>query len=99
LITDILNEMQVYLAGGDGIGGTLLNQKIQDAAMLCLDRRFPLFHQADSANWHKVIDRAKKGDGDALAAVGHKADPESHPVCKAILDFVGSGKKGTDIRK
>ncbi len=99
LITDILNEMQVYLAGGDSIGGTMLNQKIQDAATLCLDRLYPLFHQADSADWHKVIDRAKKGDGDALAAVGHKGDPENHAVCKAILDYVGSGKKGTDVRK
>ena len=99
LITDILNEMQVYLAGGDSIGGTLLNQKIQDAATLCLDRLYPLFHQADSADWHKVIDRAKKGDGDALAAVGHKGDPENHAVCKAILDYVGSGKKGTEVRK
>jgi hypothetical protein len=99
LITDILNEMQVYLAGGDGVGGTLLNQKIQEAATLCLDRLYPLFHQADSADWHKVIERAKKGDGDALAAVGHKGDPENHPVCKAILDFVGSGKKGTEVRK
>ena len=99
LITDILNEMQVYLSGGDGIGGTLLNQKIQDGATLCLDRLYPLFHQADSADWHKVIDRAKKGDGDALAAVGHKGDPENHAVCKAILDYVGSGKKGTEVRK
>lgn len=99
LITDILNEMQVYLAGGDSIGGTLLNQKIQDAATLCLDRLYPLFHQADSADWHKVIDRARKGDGDALTAVGHKGDPENHSVCKAILDFVGSGKKGTEVRK
>jgi hypothetical protein len=99
LITDILNEMQVYLAGGDSIGGTLLNQKIQDAAMQCLDRLYPLFHQADSADWHKVIDRARKGDGDALAAVGHKGDPENHPVCKEILDYIGSGKKGTEIRK
>jgi hypothetical protein len=99
LISDILNEMQVYLAGGDSIGGTLLNQKIQDAATLCLDRLYPLFHQADSADWHKVIERAKKGDGDALTAVGHKGDPENHPVCKAILEFVGSGKKGTEVRK
>lgn len=99
LITDILNEMQVYLAGGDSIGGTLLNQKIQDAATLCLDRLYPLFHQADSADWHKVIERAKKGDGDALIAVGHKGDPENHSVCKAILDCVGSGKKGTEVRK
>ena len=99
LITDILNEMQVYLAGGDSVGGTLLIPKIQDGATLCLDRLYPLFHQADSADWHKVIERAKKGDGDALAAVGHKGDPENHAVCKAILDFVGSGKKGTEVRK
>lgn len=99
LITDILNEMQVYLAGGDGVGGTLLNQKVQDAATLCLDRLYPLFHQADSADWHKVIERAKKGDGDALTAVSHKGDPENHAVCKAVLEFVGSGKKGTEVRK
>ncbi len=24
---------------------------------------------------------------------------KTHPVCKAVLDFVGSGKKGTEIRK
>jgi hypothetical protein len=99
LITEILNETQVYLAGGDAIAGSLLNQKVQDAATMCLDRLYPLFHQADSADWPKVWERAKKGDGDALAAVGHKGDPKSHPVCKAILDFVGSGKRGTDIRK
>jgi hypothetical protein len=99
LITDILNEMQVYLAGGDPIGGTLLKDKIEDAATLCLDRLYPLFHQADSADWHKVIERTKKGDGDALTVVGHKGNPEEHPVCKAILEFVGSGKKGTEVRK
>ena len=60
---------------------------------------FPQFHQADTPDWHKVIERGKKGDGDALAAVGHKGDPDTHPVCKAVRDFVGSGKKGTDIRK
>ena len=63
------------------------------------DRLYPQFHLADSPEWHKVIERARKGDGDAMAAVGHKGDPETHPVCKAILDYVGSGKKGTDIRK
>src|SRR5262249_50843022 len=45
------------------------------------------------------IERSKKGDGDALAAVGHKGDPESHAVCKAVIDFIGSGKRGTDVRK
>jgi hypothetical protein len=99
LITEILNDTAVYLAGGDSVGGTLLDQKVQEAAKSCLDRLYPLFHQADSADWHKVIERSKKGDGDALAAVGYKGDPDNHPVCKAILDYVGSGKRGTDVRK
>ena len=99
LINDILNETAIFIAGGDPISGILLEAKVQDAARACLDRLFPLFHQADSPDWHKVIERSKRGDGDALAAVGHKGDPDTHAVCKGILSYVGSGKKGTDIRK
>jgi hypothetical protein len=99
LLFDLLDETSIYLAGGDLVNGMLLTTKVEDAAKSCLDRLYPLFHQADSPEWHKVIERAKKGDGDAMAAVGHKGDPDAHPVCKAILDYVGSGKKGTDIRK
>jgi hypothetical protein len=99
IISDILNDTAVYLAGGDPVNGMLLETKVQDAARLCLDRLFPQFHQADSPDWHKVIDRSKKGDGDALDAVAHKGDPQNHPVCKAVIDYVGSGKKGTDVRK
>lgn len=99
LINDILNETAVYMAGGDPVAGVLLEAKVLDGVRACLDRLYPQFHLADSADWHKVVERSRKGDGDALAVVGHKGDPESHPVCKAVLSFVGSGKKGTDIRK
>lgn len=101
LITDILNETQVYLAGGDNIPGTLLTQKIQDAATLCLDRLYPLFHLADfpASDWEKVYTRAKTGAADAMTAVGHKGDVDNHPVCKAVVDFVGSGKKGAEVQK
>jgi len=100
LINDILNETAIYLAGGDEVKDPiLLEDKVQDAATSCLDRLFPQFHQADTPDWHKVIERGKKGDGDALAAIGHKGDPDTHAVCKAVRDFVGSGKRGTDIRK
>ena len=99
LIFDLLDEASIYLAGGDLVNGMLLTSKVEDAAKSCLDRLYPQFHLADSPEWHKVIERAKKGDGDAMAAVGHKGDPEAHAVCKAILDYVGFGKKGTDIRK
>ena len=99
LVTDILNDTKVFTAGGDEIAGTLLDQKVQDAAKSCLVRLYPQFDLADSPDWHKVIERSRKGDGDALAAVGHKGDPEAHPVCKAVVDYVGSGKKGTEVRK
>ncbi len=99
LITEILNDAAVYVAGGDQMGGTLLEQKVKDAATACLDRLYPQFHLADSPDWHKVIERSRKGDGDALGVLGHKGDPESHAVCKALKDYVGSGKKGTEVRK
>ena len=99
LIEELLNETQVYIAGGDSVGGMLLETKVHDAARACLDRLYPRFHEADHPDWHRVIDRAKKGDGDALEVVGHKGDPDKHPVCAAILAFVGSGKEGTKVRK
>ena len=68
-------------------------------AVACLDRLYPRFREADHPDWHKVIDRARKGDGDALEVVGHKGDPDQHPVCATILGFVGSGKEGTKVRK
>jgi hypothetical protein len=100
LIGDLLDETVIYLAGGgDPVNGLLITAKVEDATKACLARLYLQFDVADSPDWHKVIERAKKGAGDALEAVGYKGDPEAHPVCKAVLDFVGSGKKGTDVRK
>ncbi len=99
LMTDILNDTRVFLAGGDGAEGILLNLKVQDAATRCLDRLFPLFHLADhpALDWEKVFKQAVKGSSDAMNAVGHKEEADKHPVCKAILDFVGSGKRGSEV--
>ena len=100
LIEDLLNSTQVYVAGdAEQVGGMLLETKVHEAARACLDRLYPKFHEADHPDWHKVIERARKGDGDALEVVGHKGDPDQHPVCAAVLSFVGSGKEGTKVRK
>jgi hypothetical protein len=100
IIEEILNETAIYKAGDcEPVPGLLLEAKVEEAVRACADRLFPQFHLADSPDWHKVIERAKKGDGDALEAVGHKGNPEDHAVCKAVVDYVGSGKKGTDVRK
>jgi hypothetical protein len=99
LLIDILNDASVYLAGGDAIHGTLLLDKVFEAATACLDRLYPQFHVADSPDWHKVLERARRGDPDALAAVGHQGDPGAHPACAAVVSYIGSGKKGTEIRQ
>ena len=100
LIEDLLNSTQVYIAGdAEQVGGMLLETKVHEAARACLDRLYPKFHEADHTDWHKVIERARKGDSDALEVVGYKGDPDQHPVCSAVLSFVGSGKEGTKIRK
>ena len=101
LIVEILNETGVYLAGGDQINGNLLDEKVQSAAKSCLDRLYRLFHLADfsASDWEKVYTRAKGGATDALTVVGHKADANTHPVCKAVIEFVGSGRKGADVLK
>src|SRR5712692_9162781 len=92
IIQEILNQATIYKAGDtEPVGGLLLETKVEDAAKACLDRLFPQFHLADSpaADWKKVLERAKKY-GDALETVGHKGDPTSHPVCKAVIAYVGS---------
>ena len=93
LIEELLNSTQIYIAADvDPVGGMLLETKVQDAAKACLDRLYKEFPKADHPDWHKVIERSRKGDGDALEAVGHKDDPDKHPVCASILAYVGSGK-------
>ena len=100
LINDILNETAIYLAGGDEVKGrSCWKTRSRTRQRSCLDRLFPSSTRPTRPTGTRSSSGRKKGDGDALAAVGHKGDPETHPVCKAILDFVGSGKKGTDIRK
>jgi hypothetical protein len=100
MIDDLLNATQVYVAGdGEPVGGMLLETKVHEAARSCLDRLYPRFHEADHTDWHRVIDRTRKGDGDALDVLGHKGDPDKHPVCAAVLSYVGSGRKGTEVRK
>jgi len=100
LVEDLLNSTLVYVAGdAEPVGGMLLETKVHEAAKACLDRLYPKFDEADHPEWHKVIERARKGDSDALEVVGHKGDPDQHPVCSAVLSFVGSGKEGTKVRK
>ena len=45
-----------------------------------------------------MIERARKGAEHPLEALDYSGKTEDHPVCSAVLSFVGSGKKGKDVR-
>jgi hypothetical protein len=99
LLQDALNGVRVFQGGGNEIIGNDLQEAIQEAARNALLRLYPNFQLADHAGWSKVYDLARKGAPDALRAVGDKGEPGNNPVCKAVLTFIGAGKKGADVRE
>ena len=99
LIQELLNDAKVFQGGGNERAELTMLDKIRTAAEDSLDRLFDEFSTADDARWDSVIKRAKKGDKNPLEVIGFKGKVESHPVCSAVLSFVGSGKKGIDIRQ
>ena len=99
LLGHIIGGAKVFLGGGQEANGIELADKVQDSATSALERLFPQFSEADHANWGQVVNRARSGDVGALSQVGYPGDVTKHPVCRRVLELVGAGKKGKDIRE
>ena len=99
IIRELIGAAKVFKGGGTEVLGLDLIEKVRSAAEDSLDRLFPQFRDADDNRWNSVINRAKNKDANALQAVDHKDNPDKHPVSVAILSFIGSGKKGKEIRE
>ena len=97
LIGEVIRGARVFLSGGQELPVLMLETTIQQAAEQVLDRLFPKFRIADSSNWPTVWKKAKDGNAGALQNVGFNGDPDKHPVAKEIIQFVGAGKKGSEI--
>ncbi len=100
IIWRIINSTEVFQGGGTQVEGDTLSQIMDQAIRSSLSRLFPRFHEADSLNWARVCEKARSGNTNALADVGHKSCASQHPVCKEVLNFVGfSGKSGNEVRR
>ncbi|MFA6810327.1 MAG: BREX system P-loop protein BrxC [Desulfoplanes sp.] len=99
LLQDAFSGARVFQGGGNEILGNDLRDLMQEAGKNALIRLYPHFQMADHAGWSKVYDLARKGAPDALKAVGDNGEPDKNPVCKAVLNVIGAGKKGTEIRE
>jgi hypothetical protein len=99
LLFHIIGGAKVFLGGGQEANGIELADKVQDSGFSALERLFPQFSEADHANWGQVVTRARSGDVGALAMVSYAGDVTKHAVCRRVLELVGAGKKGKDIRE
>ncbi len=99
LLGHIIGGAKVFLGGGQEANGIELADKVQDSGNSALVRLFPQFSEADHANWGQVVTRARAGDVGALSQVGYPGNPTQHPVCRRVLELIGAGKKGKDLRE
>ena len=99
LLEQIFSAVRVFQAGGqEAQDGSDLSDRINRAAKSSAIRLYSQFDAADHDQWSKVLDEARKGNLEALKAVGHGQEADKHPVCQKLLGYIGPGKKGAEIR-
>lgn len=98
LLSAVVGGAKVFLGGGQEANGLELADKVKDSADSALVRLFPDFSESDHANWGLVVSRARAGDVGAMSQIGYPGNPTQHPVCRRVIDLIGAGKKGKDIR-
>ena len=99
LVEQLLAGVRVFQAGGqEAVDGNDLADRINRAAKSSAIRLYSQFDAADHDLWSKVLDEARKGNLEALKAVGHTQEADKHPVCQKLLAYIGPGKKGAEIR-
>jgi hypothetical protein len=100
LLEQLLAGVRVFQAGGqEALDGNDLADRINRAARSSAIRLYSQFDAADHDLWNKVLDEARKGNLEALKAVGHTQEADKHPVCQKLLAYIGPSKKGAEIRE
>ncbi len=100
LVDKLIAGVRVFQAGGnEATDGNDLADRINRAAKSSAIRLYSQFDAADHEQWGRVLDEARKGNLEALKAVGHAEEAEKHLVCQRLLGYIGPGKKGSEIRE
>ena len=98
LVADVVGGARVIQGGGNERLESSLSDKVREAAGASLVRLFHKFNDADDHRWPKVVERARAGADHPLEVLAYSGKTEEHPVCAAVLTFVGAGKRGRDVR-
>jgi hypothetical protein len=98
LFGEVAGRARVLMGGVGELTIPSLTHGVKAAAEKALIRLFPKYAMGDNPNWNKVVVKARDGAPDALEAVGHGAEPTTHPVCREVLAAVSAGgTKGTEL--
>ncbi len=99
LVAGVLDAARVWQGGGNEVTEATLRDSVEKALDASLVRLFPKFGLADDPRWSTVVEHARQGASDALAALGYSGNPDGHPVCKEVQGYLGgAGKLGSDVR-
>ncbi|MEQ9207693.1 MAG: BREX system P-loop protein BrxC [Phycisphaerales bacterium] len=99
LINDIFRAAKVFKGGGSEIQGEDLRTKLVTATEESIMRLFPRFSEGDHRAWSVAAKRAKDNSDTPFTVVDWSQATEDHPVAKEILSAIGSGAKGSELRK
>jgi hypothetical protein len=102
ILSNAVSEARVFQGGGTEATAVIsdLQALVSTAAEASLARLFPRFKDADSNSWSKVMDCAKKGQTNALEAIGYSGDASRHLVVREVHAFLGTKDvAGSDVRK
>lgn len=99
LMMQLLADALVLQGGGTQVSKGGLRPSVEAALERSADRLFRNFRDADHTGWSAVLARVHQGGPDFLELVGHAADVQKHPVCKALLDAAtATGVNGGTLR-
>ena len=101
LAEKLVADAQVFLGGGTAQTESSLKEKLDAASDIARKRLFPQFKDADhpALEWAKALKTAREGGEHPFSAVGHVAEADTHAVGKAVLNAIGAGKAGREVRQ
>ena len=95
----IVRSARVLQGGGAEVYGDDLRSRLQMGGAASLARLFPRFSEGDHRAWRPAFNRARDGSGQPFTVVGWDNQVSQHPVSKGVLDTVGTGAQGSQVRR
>jgi hypothetical protein len=99
ILEQLVEKAKVWQGGGTPVESDSFRSAVQQALTSAMTRLYPQFQQADHDKWEQVFNRARQGDGEAIAAVGHNGEAARHPVCAELLRALATEKQGSELRQ